>query len=96
MGKLDITDAELPGLLAGSPKLILMLTTARFAAHPAYAGITFLQVDANGNPAARQRLGAHAPPVFAGYEQDRAVGDGALFTELLLLRAFLEAFWARP
>lgn len=107
MNLLDTTDAELPSLLSSSPKIVLMLTTAhcpiceqllpafaRFAANTTYASVTFLHVDTDENPAARQRLGEHTPPVFAGYEQNQAVGYSALFTEQQL-RAFLDVFRSR-
>lgn len=103
MGILETDDAGLRQLVHEHPKAIAMFTAAPcatcaqlrsifalFATNKAYAGIAFLHLNADQNPAAKQSLQQQHAPFFVSYEQGRMLHCDTLHTEQQV-RAMLHA-----
>ncbi|WP_400191210.1 thioredoxin family protein [Hymenobacter sp. B81] len=85
MDVLDTNDGGLRRLTHEHPKVLAKFTSTRdcaacellaphltqFAADPAYADITFLRLDSDENPVARQLMNERAAPFFVSYYQGR-------------------------
>lgn len=67
----------------------------QFAADPAFAGITFLRLDSDENPVARQLMNERAAPFFVSYcqgrilECDTCTTEADVYAQLQRLRAFV-------
>ena len=103
MGILETDDAGLRQLVHEHPKAIAMFTAnhcatcaqlrpifALFATNKAYAGITFLHLNADQNPVAKQSLQQQNAPFFVSYDQGRLLHCDTLHTEQQV-RAMLHA-----